>query len=209
MHREKCAGEESLNAVTLRLESPTRAEPLTAQASIGMISSPVSFVQGRSSGRPGTDGAMRVQLRDKPSRAKAKPWKLLNMLLSGGALLLFLAGCRTTPPAATAFISPMERPHSALIVRLYPMERVAWQIQDPDMLGRLESFFPGYRQLAESDHSGGWLARYMVYVNFNRGRSIRLLSDGRSWSTGQSDWPVEGNFEEFAEELINRHPQFP
>ncbi len=121
-----------------------------------------------------------------------------------GYLLTFLAlcvfGCGVNP--STKGVAP----ESAMIV-IFPENGEsplqAIRVASPKDLVELESFFPNYRDFPPAQAPGGWLTGYQVYFNQAGGKAIcvTVAEMGESWTMGEGDLSVQGDFPAFVERL--------
>lgn len=79
-------------------------------------------------------------------------------------------------------------------------------VSDQKKVAALEEFFPNYRKRPTHPVSVGWAAGYFVYFDFPQGESVKLVVSPTtmqqvSWTMGQGDFPVKGDFAKFLSEL--------
>ena len=123
---------------------------------------------------------------------------LLPVLFLAGLAIVFVEG----RPAKSG-------PTYALVVEqvgkardgVTPLE--ALRITKRELLDKLEGFFPDYAALPKSDRAAGWDAGYEVFVDAGTGKSVRILVSHhcKFWSTGDGDFDVKGDFEQFVSTL--------
>jgi hypothetical protein len=120
---------------------------------------------------------------------------LLSVVVTG--VVLAEAGC------ANRSSVPQGKPTAALILVFDKGKLVrTHRLTDDKQVVALEAFFPNYQKQQASDTAEGWKWGYLVYLDFARGLSVRLAvsppnREATSWSAGQGDFPVEGDFHAF------------
>lgn len=134
--------------------------------------------------------------------------------------LLLVSMCLLSSSFAFALSAEekMGKPHpplSATIVRsaVSSEELIAQtsaiNILNPDIIKKLEAFFPDYDKFPSSKNPPvGWIEGYLVYFNFGDGKSIRVVvainDNGGIWSMGKGDLVTNGNFAKFVQNLESR-----
>jgi hypothetical protein len=104
-----------------------------------------------------------------------------------------LAACvygRATAPR----VSPLAR-RVVVIDRTDISALVTNIVTDLRDIAALEALFPSYQTRPESDIAVAYIAQYNFIFELSDGDSILVVSDGdgRLWSTGSGDFPVEGD----------------
>lgn len=103
------------------------------------------------------------------------------------------------------------QPNSAVIVieGIYSREGIAKNnaisIVNPQLIAKLEAFFPKYRDTPSSDLASASEIGYRVYFNLPNGRTLRVSvsenGGGDTWTMVGGDLKTNGDFRAFVEAL--------
>lgn len=110
-----------------------------------------------------------------------------------------------------------DEPKSAVIVieSMYSRQGIATNtaisIVNRETIKKLETYFPKYRELPSSDLAGGWEHGYTVYLNFPKGKTLRIIvsenGGGDTWTMVGGDLKTNGDFKTFVDTLRGPKPR--
>ena len=142
------------------------------------------------------------ELKRRPTSSSLRARLRFGLLLV--LFIVVIAGCTTKQPNASSKLTSATLRREVILKNGDPL----WQtihIDDAATLAKLESFFPGYRQRPISKGAGGWMQGYQVEFNFSDSAPVRVIVEAKptveSWSVGQGDHPIQGDFKTFADAL--------
>jgi hypothetical protein len=105
-----------------------------------------------------------------------------------GAISFFLSACSQ---GEISFVS-------ADVIRLMDQNRQPVRstihLADPRQVAEVASFFPNVGTGARSDKTGGWIALALVRLNRADGSVVEIKTNYESWTEGNGDWQVNGDF---------------
>ena len=84
------------------------------------------------------------------------------------------------------------------------------QVNDPQVLARLASFFPEMGQGKKSNRAGAWMPSVTIRFLKKDGTAITIVVDQKeAWSEGKGDWNVQGDLKTYLKELRSKPTSSP